>query len=454
MDQNKKTSEQAGGAIDRREFVKRSTIAVAGGTAVTHFPFVITTRAEPDDAIRVGVVGCGGRGTGAALNILGAQTRVVYPRATYHTEDALPNARIQVKNVKVIALADVFRDRLDHCREQLSKVGNAVGDDHCFTGFDAFKKLVAVPEVNYVILATPPHFRPATLRAAIEAGKHVFMEKPLAVDGPGVRSIMESARIAKSKGLGIACGAQRRHQVSYVETVKRIRDGAIGEIVECRAYWNGGGLWVIARQPGWTDMEWQLRNWNYFAWLSGDHIVEQHIHNYDVINWILGEHPVKATSLGGRQVRVAPEFGNIFDHFATEFEYANGMRLFSQCRQIDGCSGNVSEAMVGSKGTTNCRDMISSSGQQWTYSGANPNPYEQEHIDLIESIRKGTPINTAQSVAESTLMGIMARNSAYTGQTLMWDQVLNSKQDLSPPRYEFGDLPIAPVPVPGSYTLE
>jgi predicted dehydrogenase len=347
----------------------------------------------------------------------------------------------------------MFRDRLDHCREQLAKVGNSVAEEYCFTGFDAYRKLTALQDVNYVILATPPHFRPATLRAAIEAGKHVFAEKPLAVDGPGVRSILESAEIARKKSLGIVCGAQRRHQSSYIETVKRIQDGAIGDIVECRANWNGGGLWVIARQPSMTDMEWQLRNWNYFTWLSGDHIVEQHIHNYDVINWIVGRPPVKATSLGGRQVRTAPEYGNIFDHFATEFEYENGMRLFSTCRQIDGCSGNVSEAMVGTKGTTNCRDFIKGP-QQWKYSGPNPNPYQVEHADLIASIRAGKPLNLARSVAESTLMGIMARNSAYTGQTLTWEQVLNSKQDLSPPKYEFGNLPISPVPVPGAYIFE
>ena len=203
----------------RREFVKKTSLLAVGG-AVAEFPFVITARAQPDDPIRVGVVGCGGRGTGAALDILGAQTRVVYPRTGYHTEDALPNASIQVKNVKVVALADMFRDRLDHCRAQLAKVGNSVAEEYCFTGFDAYKKLTALPDVNYVILATPPHFRPATLRAAIEAGKHVFAEKPLAVDGPGVRSILESAEIARKKSLGIACGAQRRHQSSYVETAE------------------------------------------------------------------------------------------------------------------------------------------------------------------------------------------------------------------------------------------
>jgi predicted dehydrogenase len=241
---------------------------------------------------------------------------------------------------------------------------------------------------------------------------------------------------------------------SYNETIKRLHDGALGELVYGRAYWNGGTIWVIERQPDWSDMEWQLRNWKYFTWLSGDHIVEQHLHNYDVINWILGRHPVKVNSLGGRQVRIAPEYGNIFDHFASEFEYEDGMRLFSQCRQIDGCAGNVSEWMTGTKGVSNCRDMVKSAGQQWSYSGPNPNPYEQEHVDLINSIRAGNPINTARSVAESTLMGIMARNSAYTGQTVTWEQALNSKQDLRPPRYEFGDLPIAPVPVPGSYVFE
>ncbi len=445
-------SDNATSEVDRRGFIKQSSLAAAGAV-VTQFPFVITTHAAPDDPIRVGVIGCGGRGTGAALNILQANTKVVYPKIWYHTEDAAPDATIKAKNVKVIALADVFKDRLEMCRKQLAKVGNNVAEDHCFTGFDAHKKLLAIPEVNYIIHAAPPQFRPAHLRASIEAGKHIFIEKPLAVDGPGVRSVLESAELAKKKGLGILCGAQRRHQPSYVETIKRIHDGAVGELLECRAYWNGGELWYVPRQPGYTEMEYQLRNWNYFTWLSGDHIVEQHLHNLDVMRWVVGSHPVKASALGGRQARTGPEFGNIYDHFATEFEYANGMRLFSQCRQINGCAGNVSEAVLGTKGTSNCAGWIKAS-QEWKYDGPTPNPYEQEHIDLIDSIRAGKPLNEAKECAEATLMGIMGRVSAYSGRTVTWEQVLNSKQNLSPAKWEFGDIPVPQVAIPGKYQFE
>lgn len=437
----------------RRQFVKRSSIAAAGASVISQFPFVITSHAAPDDPIRVGVIGCGGRGTGAALNVLQAATRVVYPKTGFHTEDAAYNARVTAKNIKVVALADLFLDRLEHCRTQLGKVEMNVQEDHRFIGFDSYKKLVQLSDVNYVILAAPPAFRPIHLRAAIEAGKHVFMEKPVAVDGPGVRSVIESGDIAKRKGLGIVAGTQRRHQFSYVETIKRIHDGAVGEIVECRAYWNGGGIWVIPREPGWTDAEWQLRNWNYFTWLSGDHIVEQHLHNLDIINWVVGTHPIKANSLGGRQARTEPVYGNVFDHFATEFEYANGMRMFSQCRQIYDCASNVSEAVVGTKGSSNCSDTIRS-GQEWRYSGPKSNPYEQEHIDLIESIRNGKPLNEARAAAESTLMGIMGRVSAYSGNTVTWDQVLNSKQNLMPAKLEFGPMPAPEVAIPGKYRFE
>ena len=453
MDKMDKIETNKVDAVSRREFVKRSSLALAGGAAVTQFPHVITAHAAPDDPIRVGLVGCGGRGTGAALNLLRAKTRVIYPRTGYHTEDAASGAGVQAQNVKIVALADVFKDRLDSCRAQLKKVEMDVPEDQCFAGFDACKNLLAVPEVNYVILAGPPQFRPVHLRAAIEAGKHVFAEKPLAIDGPGVRSVMKSGDIAKSKGLGIVAGTQRRHQLNYMETVKRLREGAIGEILECRAYWNGGTIWVIERQPGWTDMEWQLRNWGYFTWLSGDHIVEQHVHNLDVINWVVGEHPVKAIALGGRQARGGREHGDIYDHFAVEFEYANGMRLFSQCRQMDGTTNLVGEGVLGTKGTSNCVNRIKTT-EEWRYEGKNPDPYEQEHIDLIDSIRAGKPLNEAQSVAESTMLGIMGRVSAYTGLTVTWDQVLNSKQDFTPAKWEFGEVAFPEVAIPGKYKFE
>ena len=453
MRENELMSDKTPGGIPRRRFVKDSALAAAGVAAVAGFPNIITSRAAADDPIRVGLIGCGGRGTGAALNVLQANTKVVYPRVMYHTEDAEAGAVIKAKHITVIALADVFKDRLDACRAQLKKVGNDVAEDHCFVGFDAYKELLAIPEINYVLHATPPAFRPMHLRAAIEAGKHIFIEKPLAVDGPGIRSVLESAELARQKNLGILCGAQRRHQLSYVETVKRIHDGAIGDLVECRAYWNGGELWYVPRQPGWSEMEYQLRNWNYFTWLSGDHVVEQHLHNLDVMRWVIKDHPIKASGMGGRQARTGPEFGNIYDHFAVEFEYANGMRMFSQCRQINGCTGNVSEAVVGTKGTSNCATMIKAA-QEWKYSGPTPNPYEQEHIDMIASIRAGKPLNEGKEVAESTLSGIMGRVSAYTGRSVTWDQVLYSKQSLAPSRWEFGPVPVPEVAIPGKYQFE
>lgn len=354
--------------------------------------------------------------------------------------------------MEVVALADVFKDRLAACREQLGNLGINIKDDMCFVGFDAYKKLAAVPEINYVILATPPHFRPQHMTAAIQAGKHVFMEKPVAVDGPGVRMVTEAAKLADQKNLKIAAGTQRRHQKSYQETIKRIHDGALGEIVYARAYWNGGVIWVIERQPKWSDMEWQLRNWNYFTWAGGDHIVEQHVHNLDVINWALNSSPIKAHGMGGRQARPDKNYGHIYDHFAIEYEYENGVRMFSQCRQMNGCDGKVEEAVLGSKAITNCKDFIKpKEGQLWRFREKETNPYQQEHQDLMAAIRSGTPLNDAHAIAESTLTGIMGREAAYTGRTIGRDDVLNSRTRLGPEKYEMADLPFPDVAIPGQY---
>lgn len=439
-------------SVSRRQFLRQSTAAAAGAAALAQMPFIITAHAAADDPIRIGLVGCGGRGTGAVADVLGAQTDVNYPSAGYHTENIKAGATAANRNVQVVALADVFEDRLNNCRDQLSKLNINVPKENCFTGFDGYKQLVQVPEVNYVILATPPHFRPQQLMAAIQAGKNVFVEKPVGVDGPGVRLVMEAGKLAKEKKLGIAAGVQRRHQRSYNETIKRIHDGAIGDIVYARAYWNGGVIWVIDKQDKWSDMEWQLRNWNYFTWLGGDHIVEQHVHNLDVINWAMNAHPVKALAMGGRQARPNKNYGHIYDHFAVEFEYANGARMFSQCRQMNGCEGKVEEAVVGTKGISNCKDWIRpKEGQPWRFRTGDVNPYQQEHQDLIESIRAGNPINEAQSVAESTLTGIMGRESAYTGQSVEWEQALNSQTRLGPEKYEMGSLPFPEVPTPGTH---
>lgn len=438
--------------LTRRHFLGRSTLAVAGAAAASQLPFVITSHAAPDDPIRVGVIGCGGRGTGAVMNVLGASTKVIYPAAGYHTEDVAQTGPLNRKDIQIVALADVFEDRLNRCRENLNKLAINIPNERCFTGFDGYKQLLALPDVNYVILATPPHFRPMQLMAAIQAGKHVFMEKPVAVDGPGVRMVIAAGELAKQKGLGIAAGTQRRHQKSYRETIKRIQDGAIGDIISARAYWCGGEIWVIEREPGWSDMEWQLRNWNYFTWLSGDHIVEQHVHNLDIMNWVLNAHPIRAVvGLGGRQVRTAAKFGNIYDHFAVEFEYPNNVRMFSYCRQINGCEGKVEEAVVGTKGFSNCHSFIKpNTGDTWRCREQDGNAYEVEHQNLIASIRAGQPINEAKNIAESTLVGIMGRECVYSGKPVEWDAMLNSNVRLGPEKYEFGPVPIPPVAMPGT----
>ena len=363
---------------------------------------------------------------------------------------------VEQKDIKVVALADLFEDRLDHCHGNLHKLGIDVPKEHCFTGFDAYKQLLAMPEINYVILATPPHFRPMHLKAAIEAGKNVFMEKPVAVDVPGVKMVMEAGELAKQKGLGIAAGTQRRHSPRATsETIKRIHDGAIGEIVYAKCYWNGGEIWVIDREPGWSDMEWQLRNWNYFTWLSGDHIVEQHVHNLDVMNWVLGAHPVKAVSgLGGRQVRTGEQHGHIFDHFAVEFEYPERR---ARCSASAGrstaattSSRRPSSAPTARATATNC--IQPDERRRLALPRARPQrPTSQEHEDLIASIRAGKPINEAQTVAESTMTGILGREAGYSGQAITWDEAMKSTTHLGPKKYEFGPFEVPPVARPGIY---
>jgi len=423
MDKQGKTS-----AMSRRDFLKSSAAsAMILGAGTLGFSEGVF--AAGSDELRVGVIGCGGRGTGAALDAINSSP-----------------------GVKIVALGDLFKDRVDGCFNRLTGDANLkdkvdITPDRCFTGFDNYEKVMA-SGVDMVILAAPPGFRPAHLKAAVEAGKHVFMEKPVAVDAPGVRKVMDCAAIARLKKLGIVAGTQRRHQAGYVETMKRIHDGAIGEIVGAQCYWNQGGLWNHGRKPEWTDMEWQARNWLYFTWLSGDHIVEQHVHNLDAVNWAIGAHPVKCVGMGGRQVRTDPAYGSIFDHFTVDYEYPNGARVMSMCRQIDGCASNVSERVVGTKGTSNCANIIRGA-TDWEFEGPSPSPYVQEHADLIASIRAGKPLNEARRIAESCLTAIMGRMSAYTGQEITWEQALNSKEDLTPAKLEFGPLDVAPVAVPG-----
>lgn len=418
----------------RREFLKGSTTAVVGSAVAAGWT-IPAVHAAGSDEIRVGLIGCGGRGTGAA-------------------EDAVTGAA----GVKLVAVGDVFKDRIERCLGDLKKnVADKIDvpEDRQFTGLDAYQKVLA-SDINYVILATPPGFRPTHLKAAVGAGKHIFCEKPVSVDGPGIRACFELYEQAKAKKLGIGIGTQRHHQTGYIATMKEIHAGAIGDIVAARAYWNQGEIWVFPRKETWTDLEWQLRNWYYFVWLSGDHIVEQHIHNLDVVNWAMKAHPVKCVGLGGRQSRTGPEYGHIYDHFAIDYEYANGVHMMSMCRQIPKCQNSVSEALHGSKGFCQV--------DKYTITGAKPfkfptrdkenRPYVQEHTDLIASIRAGNPENELKDGTESTLTAIMGRMSAYTGKLVTWEQALNSEESLVPANLDWNmSLPVSPVPMPGQTEL-
>lgn len=438
------SSPEPNAAPSRREFLKTSAVvsatALVGGCASLSgrpAPAILHAEHRPE-RLRVGVIGCGGRGTGAAVDCVKA-----------------------APNIEIVALGDLFEDHLNTCKETLQKdlaeLGSAyqVTDEHCFVGFDAYQHVLAC-EVDLVILATPPHFRPRHFKAAVESGKHVFMEKPVAVDPVGVRSVIASAELAFGKRLSVVAGTQRRHDPRYIQTMKRIHDGAIGEIVAAQCYWNQGDLWFHEREPEWSDMENQCRNWLYYTWLSGDHIVEQHVHNLDVINWALGAPPLKAVGMGGRQSRTDPKFGNVFDHFTVEYEYPKGVRVLSMCRQVEGTSTRIAERLVGTWGWASPNGETHGRLLPWRYKrkGEPVNPYVQEHADLVASIRRGRPINEGRQVAESTLTAIMGRLSAYTGRELSWDWVMRASElDLTPPAYEFGDLPVDPPAVPGTTKL-
>jgi myo-inositol 2-dehydrogenase / D-chiro-inositol 1-dehydrogenase len=427
--------------LSRRAFVQ-TTAAATAGLVIPRSLHAAYAAAPPGDVIRIGVVGCGGRGTGAA-------------------RDAMRGS----ENVQIVALGDLFPDRIASARANLAKAvaENAalapkykVTDERCFTGFDAYQKVID-SGIDLVILATPPGFRPPHLAAAVAAGKHIFTEKPVAVDAAGIRSVIASAEAAKQKGLGVVAGTQRRHDAGYRATIERLHGGAIGEITGGSVYWNQGGLWNQPRKPEWTDAEWQIRNWLYFTWLSGDHIVEQHVHNIDVANWVLNAHPVRAMGVGGRQRRTGPEYGHIYDHFAIEFEYPSGARVLSMCRQIDGSANLVGERFTGTNGTTDAHSEIVARGAgagPWKFDGkGSPNPYVQEHTDLVASIRAGKPLNELRQVAESTLTAIMGREAAYTGQVVSWDEILGAPQNITPPTVAFGPLPVPGVPMPGQTKL-
>lgn len=417
----------------RREFLRSSSAIVLGGAMASTLSITRSAHAGGDDAIRVGLVGCGGRGTGAASQAL-------------QTEG----------NVRLVAMGDAFADNLANSLATLQKEETVaarldVPEDRRFVGFDAFQNVID-SGVDVVILATPPGFRPQHLAAAIEAGKHVFCEKPVAVDAPGVRSVIATAQKAKEKNLAIGVGLQRHHQNDYLETIKRLQDGAIGDMVAARVYWNGAGVWVRDRQPEQTEMEYQMRNWYYFNWLCGDHIVEQHIHNLDVINWLKGAYPTQCQGMGGREVRKGPNNGEIFDHHAVEYEYADGSRMFSYCRHIPGCWSSVTEHVHGTKGSADISGgRIEATGEKpWKYRGPNNNPYQTEHDDLFAAIREGKPYNEAEMGAYSTLTSIMGRMATYSGKMVSWDKALNSELSLAPKEFTFEATPPVPsVAVPG-----
>jgi predicted dehydrogenase len=421
--------------VSRRGLMKQAAGAASLAAVSTFSPRAF---AAGSDTIRVGLIGCGGRGTHDAGKCL-----------------------IAADGVELTALGDMFQDRLDTCRATLiqqipDKV--RVTDDKCFVGWDAYKKVLAT-DVNLVILTQPPHFRPPHLKAAIAAGKHVFMEKPVAVDPVGVRSVIQSSDLADQKGLKILAGTQMRRISHVVEAVRRVRDGAIGEILGGQCVRLGGAMRTWGppqRQAGWSDMEWQLRRWLFLTWLSGDFIVEMHVHNLDMMNWLIGAHPVQCLGMGGRQARTEPEYGDSYDHFAVEYEYPNGLRIEYMGSQIDKMTDRNDQRLAGTKGSL----VADFAGVRIT--GQNPaeiawdenDPCVKQHADQIEAIRRDQRLNEGRRIAESTLTSIMGRMSAYTGRALKWDWAMNaSKLDLTPPAYEFGALPMPPVAVPGQTPL-
>ena len=396
----------------------------------------LLSRAPDGKKLKAGVVGCGGRGTGAALNFINSGN-----------------------DLEVIALGDVLQERVDRCKASIKEnTGQEIADENCFVGIDAIDKVLAT-DIDVVILATPPFFRPMHFEAAVQARKNVFLEKPVAVDPVGARSIIASAQKAKSIGLVVVSGTQRRHSPDYVETYKKIMGGKIGEIVSANVWWNQQQLWYRIRQPEWSDMEFLIRDWVNWCWLSGDHIVEQHIHNIDVVNWFTGSHPVLASGVGSRQRRVT---GDAYDNFSIDYTFENGMHMHSMCRQINGTATKNAEFIQGTKGSSNCKNQIQDlSGKNiWEYQyplneegkpGLVISAFDQEHVDLVTYIRQGTPHVEAEDTAISTMVAIMGRIAAYTGKEVSWDEMMNSDMKLGPTTFIMGPADTqAVIPVPGA----
>ncbi len=437
-------------SISRRNFLgKAATVGVAGVVV----PTIITSCARetkkvvevptfldqaPDGPVlKAGVIGCGGRGSGAAINFLNAGP-----------------------NLQITALGDTFQDRVDSTRESILKQKQQeVPVENCFVGFDAFQKVID-SDVDIVILATPPYFRPEHLAAAVAAKKHIFAEKPVCVDPTGARSVMATAKKAEGLGLSITTGTQRRHQRDYMASWQQVQQGLIGELTGGNVWWNGGKLWHRENDPKWSEMEWMIRNWVNWTWLSGDHIVEQHVHNLDVANWFFGAHPVKAVGFGSRLRRVT---GDQYDNFSVDYTFEDGRHIHSMCRQINGCANNVSERLQGAKGSTDCHSTVLdlAGTELWKYeypldqdgkptTRVSVDPYVQEHIDLVTAIRTGKVFNELEATAISTMIGIMGRISAYTGKETTYEEMMNSDLKLGPTVFAFGPVDIPKdVPIAG-----
>ena len=427
--------------LKRRSFLKNSSI-LTGSLVLPSFSF--KKQKQLDKKLKISVVGCGGRGTGAAVQALRAD-----------------------KNVELVALCDAFEDRLERSLNAIideldGEMDIKVKDKNKFVGFDGYKKAIDLADV--VILATPPGFRPQHFEYAVNKSKHIFMEKPVATDAAGVRRILESAKLVKEKKLNVVVGLQRRYQLSYLDILKQVRRGVAGKIISGTVKWNGHGVWVRKREPQQSELEYQMRNWYYFNWLCGDHIVEQHIHNLDVANWFLDEHPISAQGMGGREVRKGIDHGEIFDHHYVEFKYPSGAVIHSQCRHQPGTLRKVNEVLVGTKGVINLRN-----GGVVTINDHNGNllhkydpkndisPYQIEHNKLFKSIRSGGQIDDTEYGATATMTAIMGRMATYSGKLIEWESAMNADEKLVPDNLSWGSTaPVLPdnqgkykVPVPG-----
>lgn len=430
--------------FQRRDFLKASA-AIAGTAALGSMP-ISDVFAAGSDIIKVALIGCGGRGTGAAF-------------------DAFASGQ----NIKLVAMADAFKDNLDSTYNTLKEKFQDkidIPESRKYVGFDGYKS--AIKDADVVILTTPPGFRPIHFEEAVKQGKHVFMEKPVATDIPGIRRVLAAAAEAKRKKLNVVVGLQRRYQTNYREVIKRIQDGAIGDVVSGQVYWNSGGVWVRPRKPEMTEMEYQMRNWYYFNWLCGDHIVEQHVHNIDIANWVKGAYPVSIQGTGSQAYRKGKDYGEIYDNFAVELTYGDGSVVYSQCRHFEGIANRVDETFQAAKGRT----YLSAGGQGviWDANGkeiyrhdakGNPNPYQQEHKELFEAISKGEyKFDNAEYGAYSTLTGIIGRIACYTGKVIKWDAALESTVDLQPATYAWDAKPkilpnadgLYPEAIPGQNT--